>query len=90
MQKNELRDILGCSLSTLDRRLNSTKQYEKDVFRVLLNFNKDELITRIYQGYQVNKIELNMELNKSTNIEENINNLFKNVEELHKLIQTTK
>ena len=90
MQKNELSEILGCSTTTLNRRLNSSKQLERDMFSVLLNFNKEELIARIYGGYEVKKVGLNLNLNKTTNIEENINNLFTNLQELNKTIQATK
>ena len=67
MKKIELCGILGCSETTLNRRLNSSKQYEREMFAVLLNFNRDELITRIYQGYEVERIDLNMNLNESAN-----------------------
>ena len=90
MTKAELCNILDCSEPTLNRRLNSSKQLERDIFGVLLNFNKDELIARMYSGHTIQDLDLKLNLSKSTNIEENINNLFKNVEELNKTIQTTK
>lgn len=90
MQKNELCEILGCSSTTLNRRLKSNKQIERDMFSVLLNFGKDELISRIYGGYEVKKVDIKLNLIKSTNIEDNINNLFTNLQELNKVISVTK
>ena len=90
MQKKELCEILKCSLVTLNKRLNSSKQIEKDMFGVLLNFDKDELIARIYGSYKSPIVELKLNLQKSTNIEDNINNLFENLELINKFLTSSK
>lgn len=90
MTKTELCNILGCSLETLNKQLNSNKQLNQDMFKILLNFNKNELISKIYNGYEVSKIDLNLKLEESTNIEESIKNIFANLKELNKIIIATK